>query len=86
MKTYNFDDKDSIAVLLFLAQFKWARDSIEVRESTALWIMPTFKKDGPAYTLIVWMTSYKDDGTTHELPKAGEEQISTYVETVNFLL
>lgn len=32
------------------------------------------------------MTPYEDDGTTKRLSKAGEKQISMYVEAVNFLL
>lgn len=42
--------------------------------------------DGPTSSLTVRTTHYEDDRTTHRLPKAGEEWVSTYVEAVNILL
>lgn len=60
MKVYKFDDKDPITILRFLAQFKRACDAIGVSKGTALWIMPTFMKDGPAFSLTVRMTPHGD--------------------------
>lgn len=86
MKAYKSDNKDPITVLRFIPRFKRACDSNDVLEAMALWIMPTSIKDGSAFSLTVQMMFYKNDGTAHRLPKAGEEQISTYAEAVNFLL
>lgn len=43
-------------------------------------------KDGPAFSLTVCMTPYKDNETTHRLPKAGYEQIPMYEKATNFQL
>lgn len=43
----------------------------------SLWNMSTVMKDGPVSSQTIQMTSYKDNGTTHKLSKAGEEQTST---------
>lgn len=86
MKAYNFDDKDPITKLRFLAYFKRACVSREGSEGTALCVMPTFVRDRPASSLTAWISPHKDDGTAHRLQKTHEEQNSTYVEAVNFLL
>lgn len=86
MKAYKFDNKNPITVLPFLAQFKRACDSNRVSEGMPLCIVPTFMKDGPVSSLTVEINLYEDDGTTHRLLKAGEKQISTFVEDFNFLI
>lgn len=85
MKAYKFDDKDHVTVFRFQVQFKRFCDSNKISGGMALWIMPTFMKDETATSLTVQMTSHKNDGTTHTLPKEDKEQISTYVEAANFL-
>lgn len=52
----------------------------------ALCTMPTSIKLEPASSLTVRRTLHKDEGTTHKMPKTGEDHISTYVRAVNFLL
>lgn len=48
IKVYKFDDKVLITISRFIAQFKRARNSNEVSEGKALWIMPVFMTSGPA--------------------------------------
>lgn len=48
--------------------------------------MATFMNGGPTSSLVVWMSSHKDDGTAHRLQKTGKEQIFTYVKAADFLL
>lgn len=52
----------------------------------AIWMVQTFTKDKQASRLAVQMVPYQDDETTHRLTKAGEEQITTYIEAATFLL
>lgn len=86
IKAYKNDDKDPITILSFLAQFRRVCDLNEVSEGTPLWIISTFSKDEAAFSSNVRMDPHSDDGTTWKLLWTGEEQISTYVEDVNFLL
>lgn len=65
-------------------QFKRAWDQSGVFEDTALRIMPKFMKDESAFSVTVRMTPQGDDRTIHELHKAEEEQLSTYMEAVTF--
>lgn len=48
--------------------------------------MPTFIKDGSASSLAVRMAPNGGGDSALHLPKAGGEQISTYIEAVNYLL
>lgn len=48
--------------------------------------MPTFMEDGPVSSLTVRMAPRGDGNHAIPLPKASGEQISTYVEVVNYLL
>lgn len=86
MKVYKFDDRNSIRPLRVFAQFKRACDSNGVSENMALCIMLKFSKDRLASSLTARTTLVKDKGVSARLPKAGEEQKSTYVEVVNYLL
>lgn len=47
MKSYEFDDKDLITLLRFLAHFKCACDSNKVLEDMGLSVTPNFMKKGP---------------------------------------
>lgn len=60
IKAYKFDDKDPIPVLRFLAQFKRASALKGVSEGIELYIMHSFKEDGPSSSLAVCMTPYDD--------------------------
>lgn len=86
MKAYKFDDKEPITILSILADFKRACDSNGVFEGIALWLLPAFIRDKPAFSLTVWMASHEDDEATHRPPKAGEKQMTTFVEHNKFLL
>lgn len=82
MKAYKFDNKDLVKILRFLTQIKRAWDSNRLFKSMALWIMSMFMKDEPECSLTVRMIPHKDDGPTHRLPMASEEQTFTYAEAV----
>lgn len=86
VKAYKFDEKDASSIFCFLSQFKRACNANRVFEGKAFCTMLAFMKDKPASNLTVQMVSYKNNGTTHRLPMAGEGQISTYVEAVRLLL
>lgn len=86
MNPDKLNDKDQIMKFCFLARLKKACGSNGVSAGMALWIMPKFMKSGPVSSLTVQMGLQKDDGTIHRLPKQSKEQITTYVEAVNFLL
>lgn len=73
MKAHKFEDKDPITILVFLAQFEKACSLHGVSERMALWIMPNFTKDEPAYRLPVRMILPSGNRTTCKLPKTGKE-------------
>lgn len=84
LRPYNFDDKNPITMIHFLAQFKSTYDLNGVCGGLDLWTVPTFIIGGPASSTTAEMTPHKDDGTTYRLLMAGEKQISTYMEAGAF--
>lgn len=86
MKAYKIDGKITITVMKFLAQFKCPCDFNAVSEGMALWIMPNFIKKRLASSMTDRMDPRGDAHGKNLLLKAGEEQITAYVEAVNYLL
>lgn len=85
MKVHKFDNKDPITVLRFRSQLKHACDSNGVSAGLPLWVMRNFMIDGLSSSLTVRMTPRGDAMGDYSLAKVGEEQITTYVEAMNYL-
>lgn len=77
MKTYKLDDRDSITVLHFLAQFKQPCDSNRVSEDMNLRMTLTAMEVKPASSSTLQMTFSGDDETTHWPLKTGKDKTFT---------
>lgn len=86
VKAYKSNNKDPDTISHVLAHFKRACDTDGFIEGKALRIMSTFMKGGTASCLTVQMALHKENETTNRLLEKDKMQVSTFVETVSFVL